>query len=512
MKGRWTTCHDYGKVASEADRYVSATLEAGLDDNPGLSSPEGTDVGERMQQLLSQAVDEQVNEQRQLQALLVEVRGALGNIQDEVRAASPDSLRTELSEHVRDTGSQLTVLDERLQAMLGAVETSAQVLQGISDRLERIADLVRDEAASTARAEPVAEVRQEVADLRQRIDGIEDVLRTEVSGLQDRLGSDLESVRAGSAESARSLAAHVDNAVLLLAEALLRRPAFGGPSGGPQLAAAPGVGGEQLGTRDLAAGLEDLAYQPPAEPEPVPEPVADGSNQPSEVAAEELPEGEGWAEDEALADEGAAGEAAPEGEPVRDQVWPLTADLALEGPGPVADLGLPLGEFEPVIPADEPSGALEEETLSLEPRAGADALDLPPELTPIDQVEQVDESTRPRMPWEDPLGEAWDDTPADWERLLDEPPSPTDTRIHQRRAWSPRPGGGDAEAEEERQEHRPWDLERALFGDRAADDAGATAAPPYAESGDSAADEAVPPRGEETDEEQKRRPWWRPSS
>jgi hypothetical protein len=240
-------------VASEADRFVSGMLEAGLDDNPALGSSEGTDVGERMRQLLSQAVDEQVNEQRQLQALLVEVRGALGNIQDEVRAASPDSLRAELSEHVRDTGSQLRVLDERLQAMLGAVETSAQVLRGVSEKLERIADLVRDEAASTARAEPVAEVRQDVADLRQRIDGLVGVLRTEVSGLQDRIEADLESVRAGSAEAARSFAAHVDNAVLLLAEALLRRAAFGGPAGGPHAAQAAAVAGdEQLGTRDLA--------------------------------------------------------------------------------------------------------------------------------------------------------------------------------------------------------------------------------------------------------------------
>jgi hypothetical protein len=483
-----------------------------LDDNPGLSSPEGTDVGERMQQLLSQAVDEQVNEQRQLQALLVEVRGALGNIQDEVRAASPDSLRTELSEHVRDTGSQLTVLDERLQAMLGAVETSAQVLQGISEKLERIADLVRDEAATTARAEPVAEVRQEVADLRQRIDGIEDVLRTEVSGLQDRLGSDLESVRTGSAEAARNLAAHVDNAVLLLAEALLRRPAFGGPSGGPQPAAAAAVGGEQLGTRDLAAGLEDLAQQP------VHEPASEAAVQAAEddVSVLESPEEAAPAEAEPPAGEEQAPAEGPdegaEGERAAEDEWPLTADLALEGPGPVADVGIPLGEFEPVVPADETRSALDEETLSLEPRAGADALDLPHELAPLDQVEQVEESTRPRMPWEDPLDEAWDDTPADWERLLDEPPSPTDTRIHQRRAWSPRPGDIEPEADEGAQEHRPWDLERALFGDRGGGDAGPTGAPPYAESGEGTPDEGSPLDAEETDEDQKRRPWWRPSS
>jgi len=505
-------------VASIADHYVSGKLEAGLDDNPGLSSPESTGVGERMQQLLSQAVDEQVNEQRQLQALLVEVRAALGNIQDEVRAASPDSLRTELSDHVRDTGSQLTVLDERLQAMLGAVETSAQVLQGISERLERIADLVRDEAATTARAEPVAEVRQEVAELRQRIDGIEGVLRSEVSGLHDRLGSDLESVRAGSAEAARDLAAHVDNAVLLLAEALLRRPAFGGPAGGQQPAqAAVGSTDEQLGTRDLAADLEDLTQQPSPEPvaAPVAEPVAEADVEALQQAEEreeqptaadvEPPEERLEATPEAV-DEFAEG--AREGERPPEGQWPLTADLALEGPGPVADLGVPLGEFEPVLPADEPAAALDEETLSLAPGSTPAGLDLP-DLTPIDQVEQVEESGRPRMPWEDPLDDAWDDTPADWERLLDEPPSPTDTRIHQRRSWSPRRPDGESD-EPDAGEHPPWDLERALFGDRGGD-AGAADAPPYAEGRDTVAEGGPQHEAGETDEEQKRRPWWRPS-
>lgn len=518
-----------------------------MDENLGPSSSESTDVGERIQQLLSQAVDEQVTEQRQLQALLSEVRTALKQIKGEIREIATPQLRNELGAQSADIKAQFGQLDERLQAMLGAVGTSAQVLQGISGGLERVADLVREQAAEAARAEqawtqPIADVREDVAGLRSRMDSIEGVLRSEVAGLHDRLGADLESVRTAAAESARNLAGHVDNAVLVLAEALLRRPAIGAGGGGAASATgglgreaavealrrgdsaaaldlvageAPAPAAEQSaadgGLPDVASGAEtaeaDLPAEPeveaparlPAEPEPDLEPEAY-----AEPAADAAAEPEQPAEPAEPPFEESAGPERVERTELDSltplEEWMQGEELAPEGPGPVADRGSPLGDFEPLPPSSDSADILSYDS------SGATALDLPPAAEPASTASDEDR----RMPWEepmdDPLGEGWADAPGDWERLLDEPISPTDTRIR------PRPATLDPESTDAGgPEFRPWDLDRALFGTA---DRPAAEATGEGEPGATAQDDSQPGEADEFEDgdDHRRRPWWRPGS
>jgi ferritin-like metal-binding protein YciE len=188
-------------------------------------SPSGA-VSERMQALLSRAVEDQVNEQREVQSLLNEVKNALAEVQRDTRVSPGGSadLRAELANHASETRAQLGLLDERLEALVRAVSTSAQVLQGLSGQLERVSEAVRDRAAEAGRTEPIAQVRHEIADLRTKVDGMEALLHSQVAALGERLAAEVESLRDISAVSTETVANHVDNAVLVLAEALLRRP------------------------------------------------------------------------------------------------------------------------------------------------------------------------------------------------------------------------------------------------------------------------------------------------
>jgi hypothetical protein len=65
---------------------------------------------------------------------------------------------------------------------------------------------------------------------------MEGLLRGEIGGLSERLASEIESLRTMSNQSTETVANHVDNAVLVLAEALLRRPVTSTPESAPELA------------------------------------------------------------------------------------------------------------------------------------------------------------------------------------------------------------------------------------------------------------------------------------
>lgn len=188
-------------------------------------SPSGA-VSERMQALLSRAVEEQVNEQREVVSLLSDVRNALAEVQRDsgVAPGRQADLRTDLANHASEMRTKLASLDERLEAVVGAVGTSAQVLQGISGQLERVVEMIREQGANTGRTEPMAQVRREVADVRTQVDSVESVVRGDVAALQQRLAADVDLLQGATEETARTIANHVDNAVLVLAEALLRRP------------------------------------------------------------------------------------------------------------------------------------------------------------------------------------------------------------------------------------------------------------------------------------------------
>ncbi len=227
-------------------------------------SPSGA-VSERMQALLSRAVEDQVNEQREVQSLLNEVKNALAEVQRDTRIspAGDADLRAELANHSSETRVQLTLLDERLEALVRAVSTSAQVLQGLSGQLERVNEAVRDRSAEAVRTEPIAQVRHEVADLRTQVGGMEALLHSEISTLGERFTSEVEALRDMSGSITQAVTDHVDNAVLVLAEALLRRP-------GPAADEAAESGSEmQTEPEDLLATAPVPEEPAAAEPETV---------------------------------------------------------------------------------------------------------------------------------------------------------------------------------------------------------------------------------------------------
>jgi hypothetical protein len=541
-----------------------------LDDYLPLTSSPSGEISERMQALLSRAVDDQVNEQRQVQSLLTEVRAALAQVQDEVRAVPSDDLRRRLDEHVRTNGAALAQLQDRLEAMVRAVTTSAQVLQGISGQLDRLTESVAEQAAHAAGSEPVDQLRGDVGQLggrldaieralSSRLDGIETLLRAELPGLQVGIRGDFESVRAATGESTRHLAQHIDNAVLVLAEALLRRPGVEAAAAAPTFAApttderqrdvpAAEVGREPA-ERDGEPGSWPEAAAAERQPQQEPAPAASAGTEaasppaleahrepePAPEAEAAEPEREPAPQEPAAAPEApTAGELEPEqpAEPVSPREHePFTAvqrvDEAPQGPfgDPPPGFGLPPA---PEDDHDEPARVRENlsdplsDPLPEQQHAVTTALD-----APLDEVAGG-------MPWEDdPLSASFDADGTQWElsRLLDDtrpasgPSSPTDLRIHHAAS------GGDAERstvdEFEGLGDPAWDLERALFGGRSrgvetpggtptASGTGAEAVGPESGQGVHVENEAVGAGGgsddQDDDDEPRRRPWWRPGS
>ena len=522
---------------------------------PLTSSPSG-EISERMQALLSRAVDDQVNEQRQVQSLLTEVRAALAQVQDEVRSVPSDDLRRRLDQHVRHNDAALSQLQERLEGMVRAVSTSAQVLQGISGQLDRLTESVAEQAASAAGREPVEQLRTDVGQLGGRLDaierllggrldGIEALLRAELPGLQVGIRGDFESVRAATGESTRSLAQHIDNAVLVLAEALLRRPSIE-PAGSVQEAdgadradspepvqadsAAAEHATEPRDERNgpaIAAHAEPqaAAAQPgaPAQPEAGREPAhasnadrtPESANEPARAAAEP-----------ARAAAEAAGPREPDQQPdaaERDSVTPTAVSVGqppARGPfgDPPPGVQLPPAagpEGDPPPGVQRPLAAAAERNLAPEPEPPAAAAPEEPgqprardELSdPLPEDRRggqtaldapIEEVTRD-LPWDDPLSASFDADGTQWElsRLLDDTrpasgaSSPTDLRIHHAAS------GGESErstVDEFAALGDPaWDLEQALFGGRSRS---AEPAPTGPESGGTAADAASAERGQ----------------
>ncbi|MEO6713579.1 MAG: hypothetical protein ABIM89_09150 [Mycobacteriales bacterium] len=386
-----------------------------MDEYLRLTPAPGGAVSERMQALLSKAVEEQVHEQREVQSLLADVRNALADVQRDARVApgGQDDVRQELAAHAADTRSRLAQLDDRLQAIVGAVSTSAQVLQGISGQLERLVESGREQATNAVRSEPLAQIRYEVAELRTRIDSAAE-------------------------QTALTVAGHVDNAVLVLAEALLRRPGGGGSPIDLAQAPAPRATYSPEGLPTGAATVPDTESRPDAGAQP------DAGAEPA-VEAEPAPE--------------MPHSFAPE----------APADSAAGGAGPLVGSSLPWSPAE-----DPPARAAHPSTEPDDDDAGGLVDDARPAPT--------SGSTREAgAPYDDPLG----DLPA---------------------ADEPRHAFPVAQA--------PYDLERALFGNRARpvvaepevdDERAPTAASPRTPSG---RDDIAPA----DEEEPRRRPWWRPST
>lgn len=184
----------------------------------GVGTP--TPMSERMQALLSRAVEDQLSEQRQLAGLLGEIRDRLARLPQEVSAAA-------------GAGP-----DPQLQALLASVDGVAAGLRELRGRVDALP------AFPTER-------------LEGRVDATGRGLSDRLDALTARLEALEQTVRDTTAQSEKRLAAHIDEAVLALAEAILRR------------------------RRGTAARREDADIAPTPEPEPAedvepstPEPTA----------------------------------------------------------------------------------------------------------------------------------------------------------------------------------------------------------------------------------------------
>lgn len=198
---------------------------------PGMPATGTGPVAERMQALLSKAVEEQVSEQRQASAVLGELRLAVGALSEQLRAsASADrveqlagdlaSLTTELRRYSTGIGERLDAVvrrvDEQAAAAAQVAAAGGATAESLSVRLSALGDDVAAQGSALAqmsaalqalssfpdslsalqgeltglhdRLAPLGEVRAAVADLAARTSVVE-ALRPELAAVAERVGS-----------------------------------------------------------------------------------------------------------------------------------------------------------------------------------------------------------------------------------------------------------------------------------------------------------------------------------
>src|SRR5437764_198406 len=138
------------------------TQEPRVTDQPAGGSSEL--MSERMQSLLSRAAEDQVSEQRQIQAMLTELRGVLARLPEDVATAAsargPDpnvgAQIGQLAQQVAQLGQRLDALGQSVArsnedpgslAVVGAVQSSTE---GLLARLEALSQRVEELAARPA--------------------------------------------------------------------------------------------------------------------------------------------------------------------------------------------------------------------------------------------------------------------------------------------------------------------------------------------------------------------------
>lgn len=186
-------------------------LAAGVTSTVSVRPQESPAVTERMQALLSRAVDEQLTEQRELASVLTEVREQLRSTRAELASglegvtrrvelsAAPADARLgdvtdELAEQVR-TLQGLRVAVEAMGAFPGLLSSLQDDISGLHGRLQSLGD-VRDSVAGIdvrlGRLEVLEGLAPEVAAIQQRLDELAG--RAELTEVADRLAGGLSSV------------------------------------------------------------------------------------------------------------------------------------------------------------------------------------------------------------------------------------------------------------------------------------------------------------------------------
>src|SRR3954447_6088372 len=118
----------------------------------------GTPMSERMQALLSRAVEDQISEQRQVAGAMNEVRSHLTHLSDELQ-------------QLRATAGGAA--DEEMQRQVAGVAADGrEAIRVLGDRLDGVAALVQQ------RGSDLAEIRHVIdSELRPRVDSVDAAMR-----------------------------------------------------------------------------------------------------------------------------------------------------------------------------------------------------------------------------------------------------------------------------------------------------------------------------------------------
>ena len=176
---------------------------------PGQAAvPPAEPVSERMQALLSGAVEDQLGEQRQVSVVLAELRAQVGALGDALRGAASgaglDRLGTELGTQtleVRRTiaalGERLDGLSRRLEEVSTSTATGSQGAEHVGVRVTALASDIAghgaavEELAAAVQAFPraLAALQRDLAGLHDRVSPLA-ALRDEVTQLSAQPGGD----------------------------------------------------------------------------------------------------------------------------------------------------------------------------------------------------------------------------------------------------------------------------------------------------------------------------------
>ena len=172
----------------------------------GDGTPGPGAMSDRMRALLSRAAEEQLLEQRQVSSVLAELRTLVEDVDERLATGA----------QVERVAEQVGALSARVEARLDAAEArSAELAERIAEATALLGQAAHDLAGVVA-----AQVAQQVE-----------------AQLHDALPSVIDAV----AGSEQRLATHVDDAVLALAEVVLRRRSAQGTRAAPAAARLPDV-------------------------------------------------------------------------------------------------------------------------------------------------------------------------------------------------------------------------------------------------------------------------------
>ncbi len=234
-------------------------------------------VSERMQALLARAVEEQVGERRAVSAALTDVQSQVTELVASVRLGATGSSVGELADR---TGASLDALLLRLETLQSEVEALSALQDGtrlqeavgavVARRFDDLDVAVSGAAGVPALATDLGRLNDRVEQLAGQVAAVVVPDAQEIAVLVDqRITEQLvasvaarvtDAVRTISDDSEGRVLAHVDEAVLALAEALLRRRRNGrGGGGGEPVAPVADASSEAVQAPDAPDAPDDGA-------------------------------------------------------------------------------------------------------------------------------------------------------------------------------------------------------------------------------------------------------------